>query len=142
MEGDALSYDETWDDRKGKSNASNCTGGTGGSGGGFGGGGKGKGNGEGKNSQRNLGVEEEDAVVSTRATTALVEDEAPPFVPLRPTSINTNQRRVHPNDPIYHLNSVEEEGATVPTWATAAVVEDEPPPFVPLRSTSVNTNYY
>jgi cold shock CspA family protein len=41
-EGDALSYNETWDDRKGKNNASDVTGGTGGSGkgggGGFGGG--------------------------------------------------------------------------------------------------------
>merc|ERR1719491_1366607 len=48
VEGDALTFDETWDDRKGKNNASNCTGGTGGSGGGgggkgFGGGGKGGG---------------------------------------------------------------------------------------------------
>ena len=67
--------------------------------------GKGKGEGKGKNSQRNLGVEEEGATVATRATTAVVEDEAPPFVPLRPTSINTNQRRVHPNDPVYDFNS-------------------------------------
>mmetsp|Transcript_49961 Transcript_49961/g.125882 ORF Transcript_49961/g.125882 Transcript_49961/m.125882 type:complete len:134 (+) Transcript_49961:96-497(+) len=41
VEGDAVRYDEAWDDRKGKSMAENVTGGTGGSGGGgkgFGGG--------------------------------------------------------------------------------------------------------
>merc|ERR1711957_165049 len=38
VEGDALSYNEQWDDRKGKNCASDVTGGTGGSGGGFGGG--------------------------------------------------------------------------------------------------------
>merc|ERR1712232_1469494 len=43
VEGDAVRYDEGYDDRKGKSNAKNITGGTGGEGGGkgFGGGGKG-----------------------------------------------------------------------------------------------------
>ena len=52
VEGDAVRYDEAWDDRKGKSNATNVTGGSGGSGkggggygGGFGGGGKGFGGG-------------------------------------------------------------------------------------------------
>eukprot|EP00927_Polykrikos_kofoidii_P083523 TRINITY_DN8571_c1_g2_i2.p1 TRINITY_DN8571_c1_g2~~TRINITY_DN8571_c1_g2_i2.p1 ORF type:complete len:167 (+),score=46.09 TRINITY_DN8571_c1_g2_i2:90-590(+) len=47
MEGDAVHYDEAWDDRKGKAIAQNVTGGSGGSGsyggGGFGGGGFGGG---------------------------------------------------------------------------------------------------
>jgi len=48
VEGDAVRYDEAWDDMKGKSNAVNVTGGSGGEGGGkgFGGGGKGKGGGK------------------------------------------------------------------------------------------------
>eukprot|EP00413_Alexandrium_margalefii_P008179 CAMPEP_0204527498 /NCGR_PEP_ID=MMETSP0661-20131031/9014_1 /ASSEMBLY_ACC=CAM_ASM_000606 /TAXON_ID=109239 /ORGANISM="Alexandrium margalefi, Strain AMGDE01CS-322" /LENGTH=107 /DNA_ID=CAMNT_0051533415 /DNA_START=68 /DNA_END=388 /DNA_ORIENTATION=- len=41
VEGDAVRYDEAWDDRKGKSMAENVTGGSGGSGKGFGGGGGG-----------------------------------------------------------------------------------------------------
>mmetsp|Transcript_91344 Transcript_91344/g.230390 ORF Transcript_91344/g.230390 Transcript_91344/m.230390 type:complete len:156 (+) Transcript_91344:96-563(+) len=51
VEGDAVRYDEAWDDRKGKAMAENVTGGTGGSGGGGGGkgfgGGKSKGKGKG-----------------------------------------------------------------------------------------------
>jgi len=39
VEGDSVRYDEGYDDRKGKSNAKNVTGGTGGEGGSFGGGG-------------------------------------------------------------------------------------------------------
>merc|ERR1712190_493502 len=38
VEGDAVRYDEAFDDRKGKSMADGITGGTGGSGGGYGGG--------------------------------------------------------------------------------------------------------
>eukprot|EP00413_Alexandrium_margalefii_P039183 CAMPEP_0204602426 /NCGR_PEP_ID=MMETSP0661-20131031/56641_1 /ASSEMBLY_ACC=CAM_ASM_000606 /TAXON_ID=109239 /ORGANISM="Alexandrium margalefi, Strain AMGDE01CS-322" /LENGTH=163 /DNA_ID=CAMNT_0051613379 /DNA_START=54 /DNA_END=545 /DNA_ORIENTATION=+ len=45
VEGDAVRYDEAWDDRKGKSMAENVTGGSGGSGKGSGGGGKGFGGG-------------------------------------------------------------------------------------------------
>merc|ERR1719265_1330746 len=45
VEGDAVRYDEAWDDMKGKSNAQNVTGGTGGEGGGKGFGGKGFGGG-------------------------------------------------------------------------------------------------
>jgi len=49
VEGDAVRYNEAWDDRKGKSMADNITGGSGGPGGGFGGGfGGGKSKGKGK----------------------------------------------------------------------------------------------
>jgi len=74
VENDAVSYDAGWDDRRGKSNAINVTGGTGGQGGGFGGGkgyvgggfgggkgyggsgfdGKGKGGGKGKDSEEDI----------------------------------------------------------------------------------------
>ena len=65
-----------------------------------------KGGGKGKTNNRSVGVEAEDSMTSVRVAATVVENEEPPFVFTRPTSVhNTNQRRVHPNDAVYDYNS-------------------------------------
>ena len=65
----------------------------------------GKGGGKGKTQRSTAaGAVEEVIPVRNAAQSAITEEEVPPFVFLRPTScsdINNQQRRVHPNDPIY-----------------------------------------